>query len=67
MTVNDLVGIDTVHLRDHNNVATPAVNILDWNTHFQLVVPLPSETAEEVRKAYRQWVRILRTCPKTDD
>ena len=59
MTVNDLVGIDTVHLRDHNNVATPAVNIIDWNTHFQLVVPLPSETAEEVRKAYRQWVRFF--------
>ncbi|OLQ01053.1 hypothetical protein AK812_SmicGene16199 [Symbiodinium microadriaticum] len=59
MTVNDLVGIDTVHLRDFNNKAIPAINVVDWNTHFQLVVPLPAETAEEVRKAYRQWTRFF--------
>ena len=57
--MNDLVGIDTVHLRDHNNKAIPAINVVDWNTHFQLVIPLAAETAEEVRMAYRQWVRFF--------
>ena len=60
LAVNDLVGIDTVHLRDHNNKAIPAINVVDWNnTHFQLVIPLAAETAEEVRMAYRQWVRFF--------
>ena len=57
--VNDLVAIDTVHLRDHQNNAAPAVNIIDWGSHFQLVIPLRQETSEAVREAYRQWVRFL--------
>ena len=59
LAVNDLVGIDTVHLRDHNSKAIPAINVVDWNTHFQLAVPLAAETAEEVRVACRQWVRFF--------
>ena len=57
--VNDLVGIDTIHIRDHRNQAVPAVNIVDWHSHFQLVVPMKGETAEHVRAAYRQWTRFF--------
>ena len=57
--VNDLVGIDTVHLCDHQNQAIPALNMIDWSTHFQLVIPMAAETAKEARKAYRQWVRFF--------
>ena len=57
--VNDLVGIDTVHLRDHQNQTVPALNMIDWSTHFQLVIPMAAETAREARKAYRQWVRFF--------
>eukprot|EP00439_Symbiodinium_sp_Y106_P005857 s5960_g1.t1 len=57
--VNDLVGIDTIHIRDHRNNAVPAVNIIDWHSHFQLVIPMKGETADHVRAAYRQWTRFF--------
>ncbi|CAE7276334.1 unnamed protein product [Symbiodinium sp. CCMP2592] len=57
--VNDLVGIDTIHIRDHRNQAIPAVNIIDWHSHFQLVVPMKGETADHARAAYRQWTRFF--------
>ena len=57
--INDLVGVDTVHLRNHKNQAVPALNMIDWHSHFQLVVPMAAETAAETRKAYRQWVRFF--------
>ncbi|CAE7471087.1 GIP [Symbiodinium natans] len=57
--INEWVGVDTVHLRDHQNQAVPALNIIDFHTHFQLVIPMDKESAAEVRKAYRQWVRFF--------
>ncbi|CAE7259161.1 RE1, partial [Symbiodinium sp. CCMP2456] len=57
--INDLVGVDTVHLRDHQKRSIPALNIIDWHSHFQLVVPMEAENAPAARKAYRQWVRFF--------
>ena len=57
--INELVGPDTVHLRDHNNEAVPALNVIDWSTHFQLVIPMAAESSPEIRKAFRQWVRFF--------
>ena len=57
--VNDLVGIDTVHIRNHKNENVPAANIIDWNTHFQLVIPMKAENASCIRSAYRQWTRFF--------
>ncbi|CAE7233307.1 unnamed protein product [Symbiodinium sp. CCMP2456] len=57
--INEKIGVDTVHLRDHNNEAVPSLNIIDFHTHFQLVIPMAAESASEVRKAYRQWVRFF--------
>ena len=58
-TINELVGLDTVHLRDHDNEAVPALNVIDWSTHFQLVIATSSESSSEIRKAYRQWIRFF--------
>ena len=57
--VNDMIGLDTVHLRDHQNNAAPALNIVDWGSHFQLVIPLRQETSEAVREAYRQRTKFF--------
>ena len=57
--INEKIGVDTVHLRDHNNDAIPSLNIIDFHTHFQLVIPMSAESASEVRKAYRQWIRFF--------
>ena len=57
--INEWVGVDTVHLHDHQNQATPALNIIDFNMHFQLVIPLDSESSSDIRKAYRQWFRYF--------
>ena len=57
--VNDVVGLDTVHLRNHNNEAVPALNVVDWGSHFQLVIPMRQETSNDIREAYRQWTRFF--------
>ncbi|CAE7928011.1 RE1, partial [Symbiodinium necroappetens] len=57
--INDLVGVDTIHLRNHKGEAVPALNMIDWRSHFQLVVPMETENAKEARTAYRQWIRFF--------
>ena len=57
--INDLVGVDTVHLRNHKGEAVPALNMIDWHSHFQLVVPMETENAKGARQAYRQWIRFF--------
>ena len=59
MHCNERVGLDVVHLRDHNNHTVPSLNIIDWGTHFQLVIPMSAESASDIRKAYRQWIRFF--------
>ena len=51
--INDLVGVDTVHLRDHQKKAVP-----DWHSHFQLVVPMEAENATAARKAYNGFASL---------
>ena len=50
--INDLVGVDTIHLRSHLNQPIPALNMIDWHSHFQLVVPMTVENATEARRIY---------------
>ena len=57
--INERVGLNVVHLRDHDNRTVPSLNVIDWGTHFQLVIPMPAESAVEIRKAYRQWIRFF--------
>ncbi|CAE7510335.1 unnamed protein product, partial [Symbiodinium pilosum] len=57
--INEHVGVDTVHLRNHRNEAVPSLNVIDFHTHLQLVIPMASESSSEIRKAYRQWIRYF--------
>ena len=56
---NQLIGVDTIHLRDHHHRTVPALNMIDYASHFQLVVPMGSSTAKAARTAYRQWVKLF--------
>ena len=60
--INDIVGIDVIYLPTRNpNRSRPALNIIDWCTKFQMVLPLRSKRPEEARGAYRQWLRFWTT------
>ena len=56
---NDLVGVDTVHLRDPEHNSIPALNLIDYASHFQMMIPLASATAQSARSAYRQWIKVF--------
>eukprot|EP00435_Cladocopium_sp_Y103_P035126 s1424_g9.t1 len=59
INVNEVVGIDVVWIPTHDGKTKPALNCIDWNTHFQLVVPMENKTPESCREAYRQWLRFF--------
>lgn len=58
---NQTVGVDTVYLPgiEPNGKLKMALNIIDWCTRFQLVIPLHDHTPFSARKAWYQWVRIF--------
>ena len=56
---NECLGIDVVYLPIPGGKSRPALNMIDWGTKFQLIVPLTSKKPEECREAYRQWLRIF--------
>eukprot|EP00435_Cladocopium_sp_Y103_P049590 s3051_g15.t1 len=57
--VNEIVGIDTVYIPDVERRRRPALNIVDWASRFQMIIPLRRHTASETRRAYLQWVKIF--------
>lgn len=57
--VNEIVGIDTVYIPDFERKRRPALNIVDWASRFQMIIPLRRYTASETRRAYLQWVKIF--------
>ena len=56
---NDCVGTDVIYLPMHNQKSRPALNIIDWSTKFQLVIPLKAKKPAMVREAYRHWLRLF--------
>ena len=36
---NQLVSVDTVHLRNHKRKPVPSLNVIDYSSHFQMVIP----------------------------
>lgn len=61
INVNEVLGIDIdiVWIPYFDGATRPALNCIDWNTHFQLLVPLPNKSPESVREAYRHWTRFF--------
>eukprot|EP00435_Cladocopium_sp_Y103_P043471 s788_g12.t1 len=58
--LNELIGVDTIQLRaPFSNKTKYCINIVDYSSHFQLVVPLTAHTAEATRVGYRLWLKIF--------
>jgi hypothetical protein len=58
--LNEIVGIDTIQLRaPFSNKTKYCIKIVDYSSHFQLVVPLTGHTAEATRAGYRLWLKIF--------
>ena len=51
---NDCVGVDVIDLPlpGGNHKARPTLNIIDWSSKFQLMVPLTAKNPHVVREAY---------------
>ena len=58
---NQIVGIDTVWLPgiQPGGKLRMAINMVDWATRFQLVIPVKDHTPASARRAVHQWVRIF--------
>ena len=58
---NDCVGVDVIYLPlpGGQHKTRPALNIIDWSSKFQLMIPLTDKKPHVVREAYRQWIRIF--------
>jgi hypothetical protein len=57
--VNQVVGVDTIYLPDHQGKRRMALNIVDWASRFQMMVPLAGHTPGAARRAYLQWIRLF--------
>ena len=58
---NEVVGVDTLWLQGLSPTSRGkmALNIVDWSTRFQLVLPLRDHTPQGARQAFSQWTRIF--------
>ena len=56
---NECIGVDVVYLPTIGQRSRPALNIIDWGTKFQMVLPLKSKQPHEIREAYRHWLRFF--------
>ena len=59
LSFNECVGVDVVYLPTLRGKTRPSLNITDWGTKFQLVIPMESKKPAQVREAYRHWLRIF--------
>jgi hypothetical protein len=57
--VNQVVGVDTIYLPDHQGKRRMALNIVDWASRFQMMVPLAGHTPGAARRTYLQWIRLF--------
>ena len=59
LQVNEVVGIDVVWLPKHDGGTHPALNMIDWASHFQLMIPIANRKPASIREAYRHWIRFF--------
>jgi len=57
--VNEIVGVDTVYIPTIDGKKRMALNIVDWSSRFQMILPLRRHTPGEARKAYNQWTKFF--------
>ena len=59
LQVNETVGVDTVYLPHPDGRSHMALNIVDWASRFQMIIPLTRHTPGAARQAYLQWVKLF--------
>ena len=59
LTMNQILGVDVVFLPKQDGTTQPALNLIDWSTHFQMVIPIENKSPDTIREAYRHWIRIF--------
>ena len=59
LQVNETVGVDTVYLPHPDGRTRMALNIVDWASRFQMVIPLQRHTPGAARQAYLQWTKLF--------
>ena len=58
--INEVIGMDTIWLPMVGQKRKKiALNIIDYSSHFQMIIPLKGRSPEAVWSAYRQWVRFF--------
>lgn len=58
-TMNQISGIDVVFLTKQDGTPQPALNLIDWATHFQTVILMENKSPDTIREAYGHWIRIF--------
>ena len=59
INVNEVVGIDLVWIPTFDKKTVPVLNCIDWNTHFQMVIPMENKSPEPCREACRHWLKFF--------
>ena len=59
ININEVVGADVVWLPMPGGKTKPALNLIDWATHFQMMIPLQNKKPASLREAYRHWLRFF--------
>ncbi|CAE7945116.1 RE1 [Symbiodinium sp. KB8] len=57
--LNEVVGLDTLWLPYLNGRKTLALNVIDWSSHFQLIIPVKTANPEAIWIAFQQWIRLF--------
>ena len=58
--LNDLVGVDSIQIRvQFSQKVRYLLNIIDYHSHFQMVIPLTDHTAHAARQGYRMWLKLF--------
>ena len=56
--LNEVVGLDTLWFPCVRGGKKLALNIIDWASHFQMVIPVRSANPEAIWIAFQQWTRL---------
>ena len=59
LQVNEAVGVDTIYLAHPDGKNRMALNIVDWASRFQMVIPLQRHTPGAARQGYLQWIKLF--------
>ena len=59
LAFNECIGVDVIFLPTLGSRSRPALNVIDWSSKFQLMIPMDNKKPSHVREAYRHWLRLF--------